>query len=447
MAREDFLKAAGTAMLAACGPLHAAKGEKIVVVGAGIAGLSAGQKLKAQGYSVVVLEGRPRTGGRIWTDRSLGLPLDLGAAWIHGINGNPVHGMARKLNMQMFRTDFDSVQVFESGKAVARPDLQKMIRLQEALLSKITRRKRTATGSESLADVVLPLIAEAPAGRMRRGMRWLTAADMEIEYAADLGQISLKYYDEDEAFPGDDVLFPLGYSALTDWMASGLDVRTNHTVSKIDYSGQMARVTTNRGTFEADRVVVTLPLGVLKTGQVAFHPPLPAARKNAIGRLGMGTMNKIAMVFADCFWPREIHRLGCLKDDSERLVEFWNLMPLSGKPVLVCLSRGNFARSLDRETPAAAAAFALTELKSMFGSSVKEPAAFVRTSWSTDPFSRGSYSSVAPGASISDYETLASPIEDTLFFAGEAASADHPSTVHGAYLSGQRAAAEIIADA
>lgn len=445
--RLNFLKKAAAAAAAVSAPRLFARGkEKVLVIGAGMAGLSAAQKLKSSGYSVVVLEARARTGGRIWTDRSLGVPVDLGAAWIHGIESNPVHSLARKAGAQMFRTDFESVSIFENASAVSRGDFRRIEQAHELLLAKLMRKKRSASGRESMAEAVNPLLAELPAGLVRRGVRWQIAADMEIEYAADLADISLKYYDEDEAFDGDDVLFPNGYSAITDFLAAGLDVRTNHMVTKIETTGDLARVFTNRGRFEADRVVVTLPLGVLKTGQVQFNPPLPAAKRSAIGRLGMGTMNKIVMVFSEAFWP-EVHRLGGLKDDSARLVEFWNLKPLSRQPVLACLSRGSFARSLDAGSTQAAVSFAAAELRAMFGSKVKEPVRAVHTGWSKDPFARGSYSSVAPGASMEDYNTLAQSVEDTLYFAGEATNSKHPATVHGAYISGQRAAAEIIEDA
>jgi len=445
--RKTFLKKTGAALAAAAATRLFAKGkEEVVIIGAGMAGLSAARKLTSSGFQVIVLEGRNRTGGRIWTDRSLGMPIDLGAAWIHGIQSNPVHALAKKIGAQMFRTDFESVSIFENAQTVRAGDLRRIEQAHESLLSKVMRKKRTASGRESMADAVNPLLANVPAGLLRRGVRWQIAADMEIEYAEDLANISLKYYDEDEAFDGDDVLFVNGYSALSDSLSAGLDVRLNHTVTKVDYTGDMARVFTNRGTFEADRVIVTLPLGVLKAGQVAFNPPLPAGKKQAIGRLGMGTMNKIAMVFPEAFWPN-VHRLGGLKDDSERLVEFWNLRPLLGLPVLVCLSRGNFARSLDAGSTQAAMAFAMAELRAMFGSKVKEPVRAVHTGWSKDPFARGSYSSVAPGASIEDYDTLARSVEDTIFFAGEATNSKHPATVHGAFISGQRAAAEILADA
>jgi polyamine oxidase len=82
--------------------------EQIIVIGAGIAGITAAKKLQAQGYRVIILEGRDRIGGRIWTDKSLGVPLDLGAAWIHTIDGNPISPLVKQFGIQTVISDLKS---------------------------------------------------------------------------------------------------------------------------------------------------------------------------------------------------------------------------------------------------------------------------------------------------------------------------------------------------
>lgn len=419
---------------------------RVVVIGAGIAGLAAARRLKEQGYSVIVVEGRDRIGGRIWTDKSAGVPIDLGAAWIHGISGNPIYKLSRKNRLPLFKTDFDAQELYESGRPLTKAQWDRIEKEYEKLTDELDARKRGAGKNASLADALRPLLARVPAGVVRRGVRYNVASDMEIEYASDLDELSLKYFDEDEAFPGDDMLFSRGFAGLTDALAAGLDVRTGQRVNKIEYSARGVKIHTSRGGLDCDWAVVTLPLGVLKKEAVTFAPALPADKHGAIARLGMGTMNKVALVFPRSFWPAQAHRFGRLKDDERSIMEFWNLEPVVGRPALAALSAGDFARSLDRGSVAAAVARAMGELKAMFGNGIPAPVAFTRTAWSSDPFAYGSYAHVAPGASLDDFEIMARPVADRLFFAGEHTHEKYPATVHGAYLSGIRAAREVDAD-
>jgi monoamine oxidase len=183
----------------------------------------------------------------------------------------------------------------------------------------------------------------------------------------------------------------------------------------------------------------------LKQGRVKFEPGLTDEKIASIGRLGVGTMNKIALRFSKPFWPEDAYRLGLFNSSTENLIEYLPMTPYSGEPVIVGLTRGRHARSLETAKKEDVVQQALTDLKFMFGSSVPHSAVeSVVTSWYSDEFSRGAYSHVAPGASFADYRTLAKPLGERIFFAGEATHATYPGTVHGAYLSGERAANEIV---
>ncbi len=448
ISRTNFLRAAiGSGLALATGPACGAPKETVLVIGAGVAGLSAARRLKSRGFRVTVLEARDRIGGRVWTDRSLGLPLDLGAAWIHGIKGNPIHDLARENELNLFTSDFDALELYENGQALSEKQFERIEAALEELEEELEKQKNKASGRASLADAVGPILEEIAGDQTRRGLAWTIGSDIAIEYADDLDRISLKYFDEDEGFSGNDVLFRQGYHGIIDALKDGLEIHTGQVVRRIEYRAKQVSVTTATGTFEADRVIVTLPLGVLKQNSVTFVPPLPERKRSAIERMAMGTMNKIALVFPRAFWPAEAHRLGLIKENVKEAMDVWNLAPVVGKPVLVFLTAGDFARSLDRMGRANATAIALDECKAMFGSAIPAPVGSIHTAWSTDPFALGSYSHIPPGASPAYYETIAEPVGQRLFFAGEVTNESYPATVHGAYLSGLRAAKELEAEA
>src|SRR5690606_19251646 len=137
----------------------------------------------------------------------------------------------------------------------------------------------------------------------RREWQYILGRDVECSSAADLSEISLQSWGEGEEETGDDVLFPKGYDAIIEGLAKDLDIRTSHVVKKIARSAGGVSVEVAGGTaLRARRVVVTLPLGVLKKGSVAFEPELPDAKRGAIERLGMGVLDKVALTFTRPVW-------------------------------------------------------------------------------------------------------------------------------------------------
>ncbi|HEX7448803.1 MAG TPA: FAD-dependent oxidoreductase, partial [Pirellulales bacterium] len=210
------------------------------------------------------------------------------------------------------------------------------------------------------------------------------------------------------------------------------------------HDAQGVRIETSLDEFAADRAIVTLPLGVLKAGQVEFSPALPPKKLAAIERLGMGLMNKVVLQYAERFWPAEAEVLGFASRTPGMFPQFLNLFAATGMPLLVAVVAGDYARALEPLSDEQVVARAQYALRSMFASrTVPEPTAFRVTRWGSDPWTRGSYSYVPVAASGEDYETLAEPVGERLFFAGEATNREFPSTAHGAYLSGLREAARI----
>ncbi|KAF9891995.1 hypothetical protein FE257_002959 [Aspergillus nanangensis] len=294
-------------------------------------------------------------------------------------------------------------------------------------------------------------------------------ANLEYANAANIGQLSLSGWDQDAGneFEGEHSQVVGGYIQVPYGLyclPKKLDLRTEKIVSKISYdpTGQgkkKAVVHCEDGeAFEADRVVFTGSLGVLKHQTIEFSPPLPDWKRGAIDRLGFGIMNKVVLVFKEPFWDTERDMFGLLRAPPNynsmrqedysanrgRFYLFWNCIKTTGLPVLIALMAGDAAHQAERETDHGILCEVMSQLRNIFKqTAIPDPFETIVTRWGIDEFTRGSYSYVAAEARPGDYDLMAEPIGN-LHFAGEATCGTHPATVHGAYLSGLRAASEIM---
>lgn len=411
--------------------------ERVIVVGAGIAGLAAATELRTRGFDdILVLEARDRIGGRIWTD-AIGdaIPVDLGASWIHGMKGNPITSLARANAIETSATDYGNRAVyFHNG---GEPPL----RADEVLAGfrRLARRRPDASLAAAHGDY---LAATRLDEGERRYLQHQLHTIVEHEFGADIADLSLRSIAGGEAFQGRDAVFPTGYARIVDALIPGLDIRCGQAVTAIDYSaspGSPVVVSTAADTFEADMVVVTIPLGVLKHGAVSFLPALPADKQRAIERLNMGVLNKTCLLFDDVFWKKDAEFIGYVGAQPGRWAETLSLYPHTGVPMLVMFNAGASALEIESLSDDETVARALAALTDMHGAAPPPKDARV-TRWRSDPWSRGAYSYVPVGATFAQYAELGAPVGDRLFFAGEATSEDYPATVHGAYLTGLRAA-------
>lgn len=423
-------------------------GRTVVVIGAGIAGLAAARQLTTDGFRVIVLESRDRPGGRIWTDNTLGTAVDLGAAWIHGdSSSNPLMKMVNQYGLTTKATDWDETWLFDRGYGVIEDRTYDEIeRKSEQIIQRLYQMQSTASSDQSVSDALRLLLKELDGdSTIRRGINWWLASEIGGEYADNFDRIPLKYWDADEGYSGYDVMISGGLKTIIEQIKQGIDIRYGHIVDKVDYSNSMAKVSTSQGTIDCDHVVVTVPLGVLQQQRIRFNPQLPNDKLESINRLGMGVMNKLVLRFPKRFWPKDAHRLGLLKSTTENLIEYYPMTPYSEEPIIVGLTWGRHAKSIESAGKDDVVQLALSELKTMLGSSIpSEVSDAIVTRWHSDEFSGGSYSHILPGSSFSDYRTLAKPIGKQVYFAGEATNDTHPGTVHGAYSSGIRAAKEIM---
>lgn len=450
MNRREFLRAsaasAGYAVLAStvgCATTSSPRDESVIVIGAGMAGIATGRALQESGYRVTVLEAQGRNGGRIMTDRSSGTPVDLGAAWIHGKRRNPITALARQYGAQYAETDWDNVQGYQNGEVLA----AKKVSDAHDQLSSIYRKTYWKEAIEHSDGLIDDIMAQA---KRRSNISEESISEPEDYLISSekreiraLRESALQVDREYREYGGGEQLVIGGYDTIISGLAEGLSILNRQVVEKIQYTASGVKVTTNRTDFTADRVVITIPLGVLKQKSIVFEPGLSPEKEAALDRLGMTTLNKIILHFPKAFWSRAPHGLIQLKaNNAPRL--FLNLHHYHDEPILAYLASSTHAREIEALSNEDSFAFATDILKDMFGSRIPEPTAALRTRWASNAFSQGSFSYRKAGSSPADRDALAEAVDGRIFFAGEATHARRYGTVHGAYLSGLRAAEEVV---
>ena len=420
--------------------------EAVYIVGAGIAGLAAAARLQASGWPVVVLEARARLGGRIWTERSWGdVAVDLGASWIHGIRGNPLAVLVRRWQIPTCATDYEGMTHFYAadGTRLAPREYARLHSRFEQLLDEMEERRAALVQDHALGSVLEQAMArQSLSERQRQHLRHYVHTMIEQDYGTEVGNLSLWHWDEWHAMPGVHVIFPQGYDQLIEHLAQGIEVKLEHLVQQIACHDTGVQLSTNRGTFVAARVIVTVPLGVLQRGNIRFVPPLPPSKTAAIQRLRMGVLNKLYLRFPARFWPAASEWLEY--SGAAPWVEFFNLGKYLDKPLLVGLSVGERGRALEQDSDQANVAAAMRVLRTIYGASIPDPIAWRMTRWDADPLAAGAYLTIPPGASGADCDALAEPIGERLLFAGEATQRWDYGTVHGAFWSGEQAARRLL---
>jgi monoamine oxidase len=428
----------------------AAPRDRVLVIGAGMAGLAAARRLVDEyGYrapgQVIVLEARNRVGGRISTNRELGAPVDLGATWVIGHQGNPITALADRYRAVRLPTDYGAFRLYDSdGRRISDADAERVNDLYDAILEKAERYANDLDEDQSFAQTLEDIGAgEGLSPLDRRILSYDYFTNLELDFTLKLAELSSIQLDQDEEYAGVDKLFPNGFSQIPQAMAAGLEVRLGVAVHSIDYAGRSVRVSTNRGSFEAQRCVVTLPLGLLKANKIRFSPPLPSALRAAIGNLGYGAVHRLALLFPHVFWDQHLQFFGYASPDNGEHFEIDDAARITGKPIFTINTAGDFARLLDGLSAEHAAARVMPALRKMFGSGTPSPLRAVASDWVRSPWTRGSYTYWQVGSSGEDNNAFNDPVQGRLFFAGEHASAAYPGTVHGAYWSGHDAAQRV----
>lgn len=419
---------------------------KVIVIGAGMAGLAAADALSQRGLQVTVLEAADRIGGRVYTNHEIGVPVDLGASWIHGTQRNPLTALANEHDVVRVATNGDDMVLHNSdGSLVADRELERAEAYLESVLERVYLIHLTQRADMTVREAVDQVIAgDDLTDRERELFEYTLAANIVAATAENPERLSLKALFQLDAFSGDEVIFPGGYHQLIEPLATGLDIRLNHRVGEIAYNEQGVVVQTNQGAFQADYALVTVSVGVLKAGAITFAPALPDTKQTALRRLGMGVLNKVVLHYPEeTPWPFETENVSVLDAPPRRELAFINMQPLTGSKTLLAFTYGDGARRLEDQTNETIVAEMVAALRRSYGDDFPMPQGSLVTRWQDNPNTLGSYSYAAVDGGRHDRLTLSEPVSGRLFFAGEATHPTHPSTVHGAYLSGIREANRI----
>ncbi len=334
----------------------ASAGATVAVIGAGAAGLATARDLSDAGFEVVIYEARNRIGGRVYTDTSLGVPVDLGASWIHGMRGNPLTAIADAVGAPRVPTDYESMIVYDENGA----------RVPNSIWIDPVR---VVNGAARQGVTIAGAIADATADKNQQQIQrfnFVVVSTFEHEYAADAVDLSAHAPHEGDYFGGGDVTLPDGYIGLLETLTDGLDILLDTPVSTVTTTSGGVSLRTRGGTHTHDHCVVTLPLGVLKAGSVSFDPPLPSDKQGAIDRFGMGLLDKVVLEFPEVFWDDRYEWFGYVSAERGAWAQWFDLTEIAGRPTLVCFHAGTAAEELDGRTDEEIIAEAMTVLRSVF---------------------------------------------------------------------------------
>ncbi|MFK4729124.1 NAD(P)/FAD-dependent oxidoreductase [Agromyces mediolanus] len=423
-----------------------------IVVGAGVAGLTAARLLQRAGRRVLVLEARDRIGGRVRTDRADGISTDLGASWIHGVTGSPVAEAAEAFGMRTVEFTVGGYQPDSRPIAYYGPDGRRLgddaarafaddIRaVDAALLGTIA----ASAPQASYRDVAEAAIAaqnwdEPRAARVREYLEHRS----EEQYGAWIEDLAAHGLDDD-AIDGDEVVFPDGYDVLPARLAAGLDVRLEHVVTHVGWGKGGVVVRCGDASFAADTAVVTVPVGVLKSDEFRIEPPLPHPVAGALAQLEMNAFEKLFLSFPTKFWDDGVYAIRQQGPESRWWHSWYDLTPLHGIPTLLTFAAGPAAEATRTWSDERLVEDVLAQLRRLYGDRVGQPTGVHRTAWQDDPFARGSYAYMTLGSTTADHDALATPVGGVLHLAGEATWTDDPATVPAAMHSGHRAAERVL---
>lgn len=426
------------------------KNDKIIIIGAGFAGLTAAKLLMESGFEVTVLEADNRIGGRTNTIQLGKATVDTGATWIHFKDGNPLTHMAELHGYQVFNDDYEPFNIFNSKKKkLSDKKKNKYIKLADKIRERAIEYFQENRGDKTTEDFFEEYVQSKNWSIKKiRFVKFLYSALLETDYAASIDKISLsdvryitqfnKNYDNDGLIVG-------GFGKLVEILRQGLDIRLSEIVETIDYSknnnSNKIIITTNKGTFKCDKVIVTVSLGVLKNERIKFIPQLPYSKLNAIKSMGFGNLEKIILTFENRFWGKErLIYYYAQKDKNLPFPIIMDFTKVAGSPTLALYYAADFATELLKRPDIEILELAIGTLQNIFKRSTVKPINYHISHWSTDPFHFGSYSYSRNDEVGEIIKTLGEPIDNTVFFAGEATSLKGQAYVHGALLSGIREA-------
>lgn len=410
----------------------------IIIIGAGAAGLSAARELRQRGLSYTLVEGSHRIGGRAYSEEiAPGVWFDLGCSYLHQGDTNPFATIADALGVVIGRAEGnifepENVRLHRNGQPLSVEDTARHNRYKQSCYEAI---QEASEREEDAAIADLIDLDNEFAQPFMSGMAGSCAQDIDQLSAKDIASFG----------SGPDIPILNGYGNLVAQWAHDVDVSLNTRVDRIDWSGEGITVETSKGNLKARAVLSTVSNGILTAGDIRFTPDLPDWKTEAFMNLPIGTLNKTCVHFdKDVFGPdgRGFHNTW--NDSGDESGNGCGIeASVMGLNTAVTFLGGRQAIWLEKQGQQAGHDFAVDRIAEVFGNGIrKHVTRSIVTAWTTEPWTRGSYASSKPGQSHQRIE-LARPIDDRLFFAGEATIVGPQACGHGAFLSGIRAAEEI----
>jgi monoamine oxidase len=402
---------------------------EVVVIGGGAAGIAAARRLRAAEVPCLLVEARPRLGGRAWTviDES-GFAIDLGCGWLHSADRNPWVGIAQEQGATIDK----SVPPWQRRSLEIGFPRADQDDFQQAFRSFFARVSEAAEGARDVAASSL----------LEPGGRWngLISALGTYISGGDLECLSVKDFDRYED-SGVNWRIVSGLGSVIREAGAGLPIALDCPVHRVDHGDRRLRIETAKGAITADRAIIAVPSTILADEQIVFTPALPRKIEAAAGLpLGLNDKLFISLAHADEFGA-DLRVFGRTDRAATAAYQF---RPF-GRPQIEAYFGGRFARELEGQGKDAFFHFAVSELTHVFGNDFARRLKPIRVHlWGADPFARGSYSFALPDRA-EGRAVLAEPVDTRLFFAGEACSAHDFSTAHGAWHTGVAAADGIIA--
>jgi monoamine oxidase len=397
----------------------------VVVIGGGAAGVAAARRLHDAGVDCLLVEARSRLGGRAFTATMAGYPIDLGCGWLHSADANEWTGIARAQGHTIDETSPPWARSAMGFRLGEQKDYRKALEEFDARASKLAQADK---------DVALSQAFEP-------GNRWNGLIGAVITYISggEAAEVSVLDYDN-YAHTDTNWRVVEGYGATIARHAEGVQVAFDCAVRRIDHGNKWLRIETAHGTITADRAIVTLPTNVLFGQEQLFAPALPE-KTEAAHKLPLGLDDKLFIALDKPEQFEKDSRLFGVKDDSR--TGAYHLRPF-GRPMIEAYFGGANARELEAAGEGAFFDFAVAELCGILGNDFAKRIKPIHIHcWGADPFARGAYSFAVPGE-VGRRATLAAPVDNRLFFAGEACSKNDYSTAHGAYRTGIAAAEQVM---
>ena len=399
----------------------------VAIIGAGAAGLGAARALKDSGLNIIVLEARDRVGGRGYTVQAApDVIFDVGCGWLHSADQNSFVVIAEELD---FEIDNTLPPWRDRAFGDAFPGRDDFFRAIDAFYDRLDQAARQGK------DVPANLYLEP-------GNRWNPMIDAISTYVngCELDRVSIL---DTHAYEDTGINWRVrrGYGALMAAYGAALPLAFNCNVTLIDHSASRLRIETSHGTLTADKAIITVPTNLIADEALRFFPALPAKVDAAAG-LPLGVDDKVALLLAE---PEALPKDGNLRGATMRTeMGTYHIRPF-GQPCIEGFFGGRYARALEDAGEGAIAQASIDEIVWFLGNDFRRKLTpLAESHWALDPFARGSYSHALPGHA-GDRAILAAPVDNRLFFAGEATSPDFFTTAHGARDSGERAASEVLA--